>query len=578
MVTSSTANAGTTTASAESSQSVQPTPPSPKATQAAPPSPKAPQSPSPQQTQPPPVDNEQAARAAAEAEARRQQLIAQQEAIQSKLNEAQQEAAKKQAEERAKQLKAQQDAARKQAEERAQQLKQQQQQAQQNAQKVQQAQPQQTQPQQNQAKPGQPQAQQSQQAVRQPQAPQQQGQAQRPQPQQPQQNQPKPGQPQQTQQTQPKPVQQQAQQAKPGTQPVTQPGAPGSGQRPQGGPQTQPAKPGQQPGSVQQPAVAQKAQPQTPQRPTPGVQQQTQQAGRAQPQAPQRPAQAQQQSRGGSQPPTLPSLSQPQYQTLLSHHQFNNYSRMGAQGEQPEERASVPRHPVIDDSAWQVQRRVPQENIQQVNPGRINVPEFQDLGEIKPTVIVPQPAESTKVKWNEFPEEEEKEPGQVPRVRAQEWVPENEVEHVVVKTNYQPSRIARQWPPPGYGEDEEIEMGRAMATKTMSDEAWRQQNENAENEVDEQGKTSVTTWRTQVSGGGEIRNRQWPPPENVLEPDSISGSKLAVQWPPTESEDKEQQDVQSIQTHLPVKAGVTNARPWPPVQPGTEVANDVEAH
>lgn len=98
--------------------------------------------------------------------------------------------------------------------------------------------------------------------------------------------------------------------------------------------------------------------------------------------------------------------------------------------------------------------------------------------------IVPEPAGYNKVQWNEFPEEEQKvgwhdgnidgpndhfhsaqEQQSVPRVTAKEWVPENEVEHPVLKNVYQPGRIApnpesgRLWPPPGYGEEEQIELG-----------------------------------------------------------------------------------------------------------------------
>ena len=76
------------------------------------------------------------------------------------------------------------------------------------------------------------------------------------------------------------------------------------------------------------------------------------------------------------------------------------------------------------------------------------------------------------MKWNEFPEEEVLERQQVPKVKAQDWQPENEVEHPVHKTTYNPGRIARQWPPPGYGEEDQVEMGRATATKTVSDEGW----------------------------------------------------------------------------------------------------------
>uniref|UniRef100_A0A915ELZ1 Uncharacterized protein n=1 Tax=Ditylenchus dipsaci TaxID=166011 RepID=A0A915ELZ1_9BILA len=188
---------------------------------------------------------------------------------------------------------------------------------------------------------------------------------------------------------------------------------------------------------------------------------------------------------------------------------------MGAQGDQQPEQGEVPRHPVIEDAAWQVQRRVPQENVQQVNPSKIKIPEFIELDNVKPTVIVPQPAESTKVQWNEFPEEEQKEPGSVPRVRAQDWLPQNEVEHVVQKTNYQPGKIARAWPPPGYEDEEEVQLSRATATKAVSDEAWLQQSENqAEENGDQSGKAG---WRNQASSGGEIKSRVWPPPDNVQE-------------------------------------------------------------
>ena len=63
-------------------------------------------------------------------------------------------------------------------------------------------------------------------------------------------------------------------------------------------------------------------------------------------------------------------------------------------------------------------------------------------------MLVPQPAQSTRIQWNEFPEEEVKEQQQAPRIKAQEWVPQNEVEHPVTKTTYRPGRIARAWPPP----------------------------------------------------------------------------------------------------------------------------------
>lgn len=89
--------------------------------------------------------------------------------------------------------------------------------------------------------------------------------------------------------------------------------------------------------------------------------------------------------------------------------------------------------------------------------------------EFKSTTIVPQAEQYQRVKWNEFPEEEQKERQQVPRVHAQEWVPENEVEHPVQKTNYQPGRITRAWPPPGYGVEEQIQIGLVMIRGVQKD-------------------------------------------------------------------------------------------------------------
>lgn len=42
---------------------------------------------------------------------------------------------------------------------------------------------------------------------------------------------------------------------------------------------------------------------------------------------------------------------------------------------------------------------------------------------------MPQPVGYSKVQWNEFPTEEEKEKQGVPRVKTQEWIPENDVSH-----------------------------------------------------------------------------------------------------------------------------------------------------
>lgn len=63
-------------------------------------------------------------------------------------------------------------------------------------------------------------------------------------------------------------------------------------------------------------------------------------------------------------------------------------------------------------------------------------------------MLVAGPTQSVRGKWNEFPEEAVIEKEQAPRVKTQDWVPQNEVEHPVAKTQYRPGRIARQWPPP----------------------------------------------------------------------------------------------------------------------------------
>lgn len=73
-------------------------------------------------------------------------------------------------------------------------------------------------------------------------------------------------------------------------------------------------------------------------------------------------------------------------------------------------------------------------------------------------MIVPSAGGYSKVEWT-FPDEPQLERESVPRVRTQQWLAENDTEHVVQKTTYQPGRIARAWPPPGYGVDEQHEIG-----------------------------------------------------------------------------------------------------------------------
>ncbi len=97
-------------------------------------------------------------------------------------------------------------------------------------------------------------------------------------------------------------------------------------------------------------------------------------------------------------------------------------------------------------------------NIEQPTPGRVSIPEFCETNPVQATVIVPQPAQSTKVVWNEFPEEPEIQLGPAPRVRTHDWVPINQVmlhhcqhvqeEEVLPVRSYRPGKIDRVWPPP----------------------------------------------------------------------------------------------------------------------------------
>jgi len=214
---------------------------------------------------------------------------------------------------------------------------------------------------------------------------------------------------------------------------------------------------------------------------------------------------------------------------------------------------------ILEDTIWQAQRRVPQEQVQPYQPTKIEIPEYKETVETKPTVIVPVPSETTRVKW-EFPEEEEKPRETVPRVKAQEWVPVNEGEHVVAKTTYNPSRINRAWPPPEYAQKEEEQLGEAKRTKALDDQGWIQQGFPSDQNAGSAWNQRMTT--------STIQGRVWPPPENEIERREFSITRgLNAQWPPPEFEDQEQLEVEIRQTHLPVKA---HGRVWPPPQPGMD--------
>ncbi|VDO49277.1 unnamed protein product, partial [Brugia timori] len=78
------------------------------------------------------------------------------------------------------------------------------------------------------------------------------------------------------------------------------------------------------------------------------------------------------------------------------------------------------------DQSWVTQNRIPVE-IQAPQPAKITIPDLHGSVEVKPTVIVPRPVQTTRVEWNEFPQEEAKEMIDVPRVKTGEWHPDNQV-------------------------------------------------------------------------------------------------------------------------------------------------------
>ncbi|VDM11368.1 unnamed protein product [Wuchereria bancrofti] len=207
-----------------------------------------------------------------------------------------------------------------------------------------------------------------------------------------------------------------------------------------------------------------------------------------------------------------------------------------------------------NDQSWVTQNRVPVE-IQAPQPAKITIPDLHGSVEVKPTVIVPRPVQTTRVEWNEFPQEEAKEMIDVPRVKTGEWHPDNQDEIIgaqSVRSTYQPGRIGQIWPPP---QNENIAPRQEVTvTKAAEDTAWRR---DAKMETD-----TGTAWSKTVP---HSLQKVWPPPENEVRIDRSVGSRLKiVQWPPPEFEQQIQQDVDILQTRLPVKP---NQRQWPPPPP-----------
>ncbi|VDM38394.1 unnamed protein product [Toxocara canis] len=210
---------------------------------------------------------------------------------------------------------------------------------------------------------------------------------------------------------------------------------------------------------------------------------------------------------------------------------------------------------VLDDNCWLTQTRVVVSDVQAPEPARIAIPELHGTVHVQPTVIVPKPLQTTRVEWNEFPQEEQKERGTVPKVKAQEWHPDKQGEIVgaaPVRSGYRPGRMGHVWPPPH--DENEAPAQHFRPTKAAEDTTWIHEAKGESETGPAWGRVHAT--RTQ---------RVWPPPQNEVQAAGFAGSRLpAVQWPPPEFEQQTQQEVEVLQTRLPVKP---NQRQWPPPPP-----------
>ncbi|VDO57994.1 unnamed protein product [Haemonchus placei] len=180
---------------------------------------------------------------------------------------------------------------------------------------------------------------------------------------------------------------------------------------------------------------------------------------------------------------------------------------------------------IQDDACWQTQHRVPPE-VQPPQIGKISIPEFNDLHEVHKTVIVNKPQSYQKPKWNEFPEEVTPEIGAAPKVHTQEWNPVNQVRIYFF----------------GFQEQNEV----------VKSTGWQR-----DSKID----------------------RVWPPPEGETITSVYSGPQhmRPVQWPPAESEEHAQQQVEVLQKHIPAKKMEYQWPPPPPVYQGDSETNGFSA-
>ncbi|KAK0411354.1 hypothetical protein QR680_005612 [Steinernema hermaphroditum] len=223
----------------------------------------------------------------------------------------------------------------------------------------------------------------------------------------------------------------------------------------------------------------------------------------------------QQQSVGEKEPPVAPRPS-----NQIGEAYIEELTRQDTMF-QPKETGPRQATHVQEDTHWQTQRRV-QTDVEMPQVGRIAVDDsFLQESSIKPTVIVPVPAQTTRVQWNEFPEEPQFDREQVPRVKAQEFNAEHQIDNAVLKTSYNPGRIERVWPPPQ--NEKENEPGQVTVTKANADETW----------IQYRGEGEVKTWAQKGPGR---HNRCWPPAEAELPLSTFSPHHMPqIQWPPPES-------------------------------------------
>ncbi|XGW03589.1 hypothetical protein V3C99_015067 [Haemonchus contortus] len=212
-----------------------------------------------------------------------------------------------------------------------------------------------------------------------------------------------------------------------------------------------------------------------------------------------------------------------------------------------------------DDACWQTQHRVPPE-VQPPQIGKISIPEFNDLHEVHKTVIVNKPQSYQKPKWNEFPEEVTPEIGAAPKVHTQEWNPVNQENTELQRSVYRPGKISHNWPPPERGVPKMTVEIRPV--KPGDDAGWIQQEQN---EV-----VKSTGWQRDSK-----IDRVWPPPEGETITTVYSGPQhmRPVQWPPAESEEHAQQQVEVLQKHIPAKKMEYQWPPPPPVYQGDSETN-----